>query len=383
MELCRQLGCDAYVNGNVGSGTVREMSEWVEYMTFAGISPMSELRKKNGHEEPWNLKYFGVGNENWGCGGNMTPEFYANLYRRFQTYVRDYDRDKRIFRIACGPNAANYDWTDKVLQIAGNKMNGLSLHYYTDIRDHREHFNCSATGFNESDYYEVLKRAYRMEEIVSRHINVMNIHDPLNKVKLIVDEWGTWYDVELGTNPGFLYQQNTMRDAIVAGLTLNIFNKHSDRIQMANIAQLVNVLQSVILTDGERMLLTPTYYVFDMYAQHQGNMLLGSYITTHDTSSNEKPLPMLIESASEDYNSRIVSTIVNTSADESVKVFCQIADRKVNFINGQVLSGQIGDYNSFDNKNIVQTKPFKAFEIADGGFYVTLEPCSVTKLEIS
>ncbi len=383
MELCSQLGCDAYVNGNLGSGTVQEMSEWIEYMTFGGVSPMSELRKKNGREEPWNVKYFCVGNENWGCGGNMTPEYYANLYRRYQTYVRDYDKDKRIFRIACGPNAANYEWTNKVLQIAGDKMNGLSLHYYTDIRSERENYNCSATGFGTDDYYAVLKRAYKIEEIVSRHISVMNARDPLNKVKHIVDEWGTWYDVEPGTNPGFLYQQNTMRDAIVAGLTLNIFNKHSERIQMANIAQLVNVLQSVILTDGEKMLLTPTYYIFKMYADHQNNVLLGSYITGENIGSDEKPLPKLIESSSVNSDGEIISTIVNTSADESADISCQIADTSVKSVKAEILNGSIGNYNTFDNKDEVKSKEFKNFNVTSDGFNTTLPPCSVTKFVIA
>ncbi|MCD7722411.1 MAG: alpha-N-arabinofuranosidase [Clostridiales bacterium] len=382
-ELCSQIGCDAYINGNVGSGTVQEMSEWVEYMTFGGLSPMSELRRKNGREEPWRVKYFGVGNENWGCGGNMTPEFYANLYRRFQTYVRDYDRDNRIYRIACGPNASDYNWTDKVLQIAGNKMNGLSLHYYTDMRGRRKDgFSCSATEFATQDYYEVLKSAYRIEEIISRHIDVMNVRDPQRRVDLIVDEWGTWFDVEPGTNPGFLYQQNTMRDAIVAGLTLNIFNKHSDRIKMANIAQTVNVLQAVVLTDGEKMLLTPTYHIFKMYADHQNNTLLGSYITTPDAGESTRPLPQLIESASMAEDGKIIATVVNTSDCEKAAISCQVADRAVKQVKAQTLCGKIGDYNTFDSKENVKTAEFTDFVIKNGCIEATLSPCSVTKFVI-
>ncbi|MBO7336444.1 MAG: alpha-N-arabinofuranosidase, partial [Lachnospiraceae bacterium] len=256
MELCRQLGCETYINGNVGSGTVQEMSEWVEYMTFDGVSPMADLRKENGNEDPWTVNFFGVGNENWGCGGNMTPEYYANEYCRYQTYVRHYPDSKnpkkpRIYKIACGANSADYNWTDTVMKIAGNYMDGISLHHYTITHDWSK--KGSATDFTKEEYYMTMKGMVFTDELINKHVAIMDKYDPAKRVGLIFDEWGTWYDVEPGTNPGFLYQQNTMRDAIVAGTTLNIFNKHCDRVRMANIAQLVNVLQSVILTEGEKM----------------------------------------------------------------------------------------------------------------------------------
>ena len=234
-ELCRQLGCKAYINGNVGSGTVQEMSEWVEYMTFEGVSPMADMRKENGHEDAWTVDYFGVGNENWGCGGNMTPEYYGNLYRRYQTYVREYNHDKKIFKVACGPNVDDYEWTEGVMKTcfrhcppqAHGFMDGLSLHYYT----HPEGWEIkgSATDFDEKAWYKTLAKTLYMETLINRHGAIMDQYDPEKQVGLIVDEWGTWFAVEPGTNPGFLYQQNTMRDALVAGINLNIFNKHSDR----------------------------------------------------------------------------------------------------------------------------------------------------------
>ena len=285
-ELCRQLGCKAYINGNVGSGTVQEMSEWVEYMTFEGVSPMADMRKENGHEDAWTVDYFGVGNENWGCGGNMTPEYYGNLYRRYQTYVREYNHDKKIFKIACGPNVDDYEWTEGVMKTCFRHcqpqfhgfMDGLSLHYYT----HPEGWEIkgSATDFDEKAWYKTLAKTLYMETLINRHGAIMDQYDPEKQVGLIVDEWGTWFTVEPGTNPGFLYQQNTMRDALVAGINLNIFNKHSDRVKMANIAQLVNVLQSVILTDGPQMIKTPTYYVFKMFKDHQEATLVDSHIET-------------------------------------------------------------------------------------------------------
>lgn len=378
-ELCRQLGCDAYINGNVGSGTVQEMSEWIEYMTFDGVSPMAELRKANGQEKPWTVKYFGVGNENWGCGGNMHPEFYADQYRRYETYVRNYDGNNPIYRIACGANAFDYNWTDVLMKKAANRMNGLSLHYYTVPGEWAK--KGKALEFTKDEYYTTIEKAYRMEELVTRHGEIMNRYDPQKRIGMIVDEWGTWYDVEEGTNPGFLYQQNTMRDAIVAGLTLNIFNKHSDRIRMANIAQTVNVLQSVALTDGEDMLLTPTYHIFKMYKDHQENTLLGSFITTENLS-NSGELPQLIESASMKDDGTIVSTIVNTSLDESAEVHCQIADFNAKDISAEILTGDVYAHNTFENKTAVSSCDFSDFEITTDGFKVTIPPCAVIKFEI-
>ncbi len=381
-ELCRQLGCDTYINGNVGSGTVQEMNEWVEYMTFDGVSPMAELRRKNGQEKPWNIKYFGVGNESWGCGGEMDPDYYGNLFKQYNTYVREYNNNK-IKRIACGPNSDNYKWTGIVMDKVKHKAQGISLHYYTLPNGCWDNKG-SSTDFNRNDYYRTLCRAYKIEELINNHIAVMNAVNPQQWVQLVIDEWGTWYDVEPGTNPGFLYQQNTMRDAMVAAMSLNIFNKHADRIMMANIAQTVNVLQAVILTDAEKMVLTPTYYVFKMFKDHQENTLLGSYLTTEYIESKElgKSFPQLIESASVDENGVIYSTIVNTSATRSSKIKCQIADTRVKNIRAEILAGDIHSKNDFDNSNVVKTEEFTDFKKFSDGFTVTVPPCSVVKLVV-
>ncbi|MDE5983715.1 MAG: alpha-N-arabinofuranosidase, partial [Eubacterium sp.] len=382
-ELCRQLGCDTYINGNVGSGTVQEMNEWVEYMTFDGISPMAQLRKENGQEKPWRIKYFGVGNESWGCGGHMDPEYYGCLYKRYNTYVRNYSGDEGIKRIACGPNVDDYHWMREVMDKVKHHAQGIALHYYTLPNDNWNHKG-SATEFSTNDYYRTICKAYRMEELINNHIAVMNSINPQQWVQLIVDEWGTWYDVEPGTNPGFLYQQNTMRDAMVAGLTLNIFNKHSDRVMMANIAQTVNVLQAMILTDAEKMVLTPTYHVFKMYKHHQDNMLLGSYITTDRVESKEinRSCPQLIESASIDENGIIYSTITNISATKKSKIKCQIADTKVKSIKAEILTGDIHAKNDFDKPDEVEVVEFTDFRKLSDGFTATIPPCSVVKFVI-
>ena len=379
-ELCSQIGCDAYITGNVGSGTVREMSEWVEYMTFGGKSPMADLRRKNGREEPWKVKYFAVGNENWGCGGNMRPSFYADNYRRYATYIRNYDGNNRIYKVACGPNADDYNWTEELMKNARGHMDGLALHYYTVT--HEWGHKGSATEFDESEYYRCLNKTYRMEEIIRRHLEIMNRYDPDKRVDLVIDEWGTWHDVEPGTNPGFLYQQNTMRDAIVAAVNLNIFNKHSDRIKMCNIAQTINVLQAVALTDGADMVLTPTFYVFKMFRDHQENTLLGSYITTGNAGIEKDCIPQLIESASVDENGIIYSTIANTSATENAQIKCQIADSEVRSVKAEILTGRIDAYNTFECKDTVKTEEFESFTLSADGFVADVPPCSVVKFII-
>ncbi|MDO4331078.1 MAG: alpha-L-arabinofuranosidase C-terminal domain-containing protein [Eubacteriales bacterium] len=380
MELCRQLDCQPYVNGNVGSGTVQEMSEWVEYMTFSGISPMADLRRKNGHAEAWQVPYFGVGNENWGCGGNMTPEYYANEFRRYQTYVRNYDPDKKIYKIACGPNAADYEWTESVMRIAGNYMDGLSLHYYTVPYDWNSRGH--ALEFSAQDYYETIEKALLLDELITRHGAIMDRYDPDRRVGLIVDEWGTWYDVEEGTNPGFLYQQNSMRDAIVAALSLNIFNKHCSRVHMANLAQTVNVLQSLILTEGERMLLTPTYHVFAMYQHHQENELADSHLEEDIRCAGNARIPVLQESASVSPDGTVHITMVNLSLEESREIETVLTDRTIEAVKGEILTDKMDAHNTFDAPDAVKAREFSDFWRTESGLAFTIPPCSVVHLEI-
>lgn len=378
MELCRQLGCEPYINGNLGSGTVQEMSEWVEYMTFDGVSPMADLRKKNGHAEPWKVKYFGVGNENWGCGGNMTPEFYANMYRRYQTYCRNYG-DNKLYKIACGPNVDDYNWTEGVMKVASNFMDGISLHYYTHPGGW-EHKG-PATGFDDKMWYKSLKKTLKMEELIDKHIEIMDRYDKEKRVGLIVDEWGGWYDVEPGTNPGFLYQQNTMRDALIAGINLNIFNKHCDRVRMANIAQMVNVLQAVILTEGDKMILTPTYHVFNMYKNHMESSLVDSFIETEEIGlEEENKVPNLNESVSIDSEGRINITINNLSITDAYDVEGVIVDKKVKSVKAQILTNDMNAHNTFDKPEEVKPVEFNDYKITEKGLDFKIPACSVISL---
>ena len=389
LELCRQIGCETYINGNMGSGTVQEMSEWVEYMTFDGVSPMADLRAENGHEKPWTVDFFGIGNENWGCGGNMNPEFYGNMYRRYQTFVRDYDGNKKIRKIACGANSDDYEWTQEVMKACFRRispqqhgmMDGLSLHYYTvpETWDHKG----SATEFAEKDWYKTMKKTMYMEELIRRHSAIMDQYDPDKKVGMIVDEWGTWYDVEPGTNPGFLYQQNTMRDALVAGINLNLFNKHSDRVKMANIAQMVNVLQSMILTEGEKLVKTPTYHVFDLYQVHQENDLLASSLETEQVGlEDEYMVPNLTESVSIDANGVLHITMTNVDLEKAYPVEAVLLGKEAGEIKAEIVTGHMQDKNTFEEPETVGVQAFDGVQATKEGISFTIPACSVLHIAV-
>ena len=386
-ELCKQLGCKTYVNGNVGSGTVQEMSEWVEYMTFDGKSPMADLRKKNGQDAPWKLDYFGVGNENWGCGGNMTPTQYAYDYRRYQTYIRNYDKNRPVFKICGGANADDYNWTDVVLDEcfksptpaeAHGMMDGYSVHYYVGV-EKGEHKG-SATEFDEETWNATMKRAYGIDELITRHSVLMDKYDPEKKIGMMVDEWGCWHDVEPGTNPGFLYQQNTMRDAVVAGLSLNIMNKHCDRVRMACIAQVVNVLQSVVLTEGKKMLLTPTWYVFHMYRHHQNADLVYSYLA--DDTQEKQELPDIVESVSVDQASVVTVTLTNMSLHKDKEIEIVLTEKKPENVEISLLHNKMNAYNTFENPELVKEEKVTEYEMTDRGLKVKVPACSVMSLRI-
>ncbi len=376
-ELCNQLGCEPYINGNVGSGSVREMSEWIEYMTFDGESPMANLRAKNGQKEPWKVKYFGVGNENWGCGGNMTPEYYGNLYRRYQTYCRNYG-DNKLYKVACGPNGDDYKWTQKLMELIGdNYADAISLHYYTVPGSWEE--KGKALEFDEKRYYETMEATLRIEPMIDRHLEIMSQYDPEHKVKLIVDEWGTWFDVEDGTNPGFLYQQNTMRDAMVAALNLNIFNRRCDRIAMANIAQVVNVLQAVILTEGAKIVKTPTYYVFEMYKRHQNSTLVDCYIDTPVEECQGYKVPLISSSASVNEAGELTITLANISLSEEINISTKV-EGEYSSVKGTILTGKMDAHNTFEKSDEVKTEIFTGATLAEDVLNVTLPPCSVVTL---
>ncbi len=385
LTLCEKLGCEPYISGNIGSGTVHEFSDWVEYCNMGGESPMAALRRQNGREDPWNVRYWGLGNEAWGCGGNMRPEYYADLCRQYSTFLRTYDRKHPLYKIASGANVDDYRWTEVVTREAGELVNAVSLHYYTVPGDWKH--KGSATDFTRQEYYVTLAKALRMKELLDNHIRAIEQNEKMTEEKkektgLVVDEWGTWFDVEPGTEPGFLYQQNTMRDAIVAALTLNLFNDRCDRVVMANIAQVANVLQSLVLTEGPEMILTPTYHVFDMYKDHQDAKQLETYAETRLVGAADYTVPTLSVSASEQKNGNILLTAANLSDNESAPVRCLVAGRRGGAVEARVLTGAVDARNTFEVPDAVHPVPL-AVTAAEDGFSAVLPPCSVAAFTIA
>lgn len=369
-ELIKQLECDAYVNGNVGSGTVQEMQEWVEYITMAGESPMANQRRENGQDEPWKMKFFGVGNESWGCGGNMRAEYYADEYRRYQTYVRQYG-EQPIYKIACGPSVDDYHWTEVLMKNAGRFMDGLSLHHYAMTGAWED--KGPATGFEEKEWWSLIKHAQYMDELITRHSAIMDQYDPEKRVGLIVDEWGTWLAVEPGTNPGFLYQQNSIRDAMVAAITFNIFHKHAERVHMANIAQTVNVLQSMVLTEGAEMVKTPTYHVFDLYKEHHEAEFVESFGDENETITytiSKKDQVMTI-------------SICNFSLTENETISFDNINAK-SILSAKGIKGEkMDDYNDFSHPETVTIQDVEEVQIFDQTLEVKVAPMSVVTVQVA
>jgi alpha-N-arabinofuranosidase len=376
LELCRQIGSEPYFSGNVGSGTVQELSQWVEYVNSDNVSPMTELRKKNGQEKSWGVKYWGIGNESWGCGGNMRPEFYADQTRRYGTYMRDYGQNK-LFKIACGASSGDYQWTETMMKTALGFMSGLSLHHYA--------FNNGkiAVDFNEDGWFSMMKNTLIMEEYITRHSAIMDAYDPNKKVALMVDEWGTWHKVEPGTNPGFLFQQNTMRDAMTAACNLNIFNNHCDRVRMANIAQMVNVLQAMILTKEDKIILTPTYHVFDLFKVHQNALWVKTTIQSPAYVYQNDTLPAINSSASIDDNGKLHISLCNIDPKSGQQIVCELKKYNALSMSGQIItSNTMNAHNSFDQPNVVAPQKFTKFSLNKRSLTVSLPPMSVVMLEL-
>ena len=378
LDLCEMLETDPYICGNVGSGTVKEMQDWVEYMTSDSNSPMPNLRRKNGREKAWRVPFFGVGNESWGCGGNMRPEYYANEYRRYNTFVRTYS-DNKIYRIACGANSTDTNWTRVLMENAHTHMDGLALHKYT-LAGGKWPPSGSAIDFTEAGWFDILRESVLIEPLIQSHIDEMDKVDPEKRVGMVIDEWGTWFAVEPGTNPGFLYQQNALRDAVSAAIHFHIFHRHADRISMANIAQTVNVLQAMILTNGPQMICTPTYWVFEMFKVHQDSQVIPLTITSDNYAYAGEEIPAV--SASATVSDATYVSLVNVDPHHSAQITLSLAD--VSFQSGRVLTGPtIQAHNTFDQPDLVKPVEFNAITKTDGGFLVELPPASVAVLRFA
>jgi len=381
LNLCEMLGCEPYISGNVGSGTVEELAKWVEYMTSAGNTPMANLRRKNGRDKPWHVKFLGVGNESWGCGGNMRPEYYGDLFRRYSTYCRNYDGNN-LYKIASGASDYDYNWTKTLMNQVGHRMDGISLHYYTVTGWSGS--KGSATKFNDNDFYWTVGKCLEIENVINKHCAIMDQTDPKKQIGLLVDEWGTWWDEEPGTVHGHLYQQNSLRDAFVAALTLNVFNRHTDRIRMANIAQVVNVLQSMILTNDKGLVLTPTYHVFEMYKGFQDATYLPLDIKcdSMDVRDNRR-IPLISSSAAKEKDGNIIVSLANINLDKSEDLTINLQGTKVQNATGRILtSKEITDFNDFDHPNVVEPKQFNNIKLRNNELKLKLPAKSIVILEL-
>ena len=363
-NLCEILGCEPYLSGNVGSGTVEELAKWVEYIT-AEEGPMAKLRKENGREKPWKLKYLGVGNESWGCGGNFRPEYYADVYRRYQTYCRNFNGNK-LYKIASGASDYDYNWTEVLMKNARNQMDGISLHYYTVLGWSGR--KGSAIDFTPEDYYWTLGKCLEVKDVVKRHCDIMDKYDPKKRIGLLVDEWGTWWDEEPGTVSGHLYQQNTLRDAMVA----------------TNIAQIANVLQAMVLTKDDKMVLTPTYYLFKMYVPHQDAKLLPLNVATPMIRARDGRQVPVVDATASVKNGITTISLVNTDLNEQADITIDLSGVSAKKISGEILTAdKINAYNDFTHPDDITLRPFtKGWKQSGGKLTVTLPAKSIVTLSL-
>jgi alpha-N-arabinofuranosidase len=327
------------------------------------------------------VKYWGVGNESWDCGGHMTVDYYITQFDKYATFLTSYDNSEGLFRIAVGPGTEDFKWTEALMRDIPRKLlDGISIHHYSVINWSKKG---SATQFTEDEYAATMEQAGRMEAMIAGNSAVMDKYDPKKHVALVVDEWGGWYDVEPGTNPAFLYQQNSMRDAMIAGSTLNIFNNHCDRVRMANLAQCVNVLQSVILTNEEKMILTPTYHVMEMYNVHQNALMLPLTVTSSDYSFGGKKIKAISASASKDKTGAVHISLVNIDARQSQVVSVELGDITARSVTGRILhSGSLQDHNSFDDPQKIKPAVFNDATLSGNKLSVKMPPFSVVVLEL-
>ncbi len=322
-DLIDMLGAEAYINGNVGTGSVKEMSDWVEYLTADGGSPLARLRARNGHERPFKVAFFGIGNELWGCGGNMKPEYYASLYSNYETFLRAPENYKPKM-IAAGGDTS---WTDVLSRELKGRTAGISIHQYT-IAGATWETKGAALGFKEGEWISTLANTLKMDQIIKDHGAVLDKNDPGKKIGLMIDEWGTWY-ADADASSSALYQQNSLRDALVAALSFHIFHAHAERVPMTTIAQMVNVLQAMILTDKEKMLLTPTYYAFQMYVPFQDAQSLPLAIKDNTSYTlGATTIPGVSASAARARDGKLYLALVNTDPSKAVDVAVNAAGAK-------------------------------------------------------
>jgi alpha-N-arabinofuranosidase len=391
MDFLDQIGADAYISVNVGSGTPQEAAEWLEYLTTSQQTTLAKERAANGHPAPYKVAYLGIGNESWECGGNMTADYYLSQLKIYSHFVRNFNpaqkETQQMLKIAVGPGGSEprwTDWTETIMKAYQNHpwswdMNGLSMHSYTVVKWPPAF---ASVGFGETEYSEILNSTLQMDDMIRKHTAIMDKYDPQKKVALVVDEWGGWYAPLPGSNPGFLVQQNSLRDAILAALNLNIFARHADRVRMANIAQMINVLQAMIMTDKEKMVLTPTYYAYKMYVPFQDSTLVPLTFEAGTYSRGNTTLPRVDAIAAKDAAGKLWLEITNVDPGEPVEVAVNLLGFTAKAVSGQTLTApKVDSVNTFDAPNMVVPKPISA-TVQDGKLTLRLQPKSITVVSV-
>lgn len=388
-EFLHMIGADAYVSANVGTGSVQEAMDWLEYMTSDQDTTLTRLRKANGHAAPWKVSLLGIGNETWGCGGNMTAQYYTDLFKQYATFVRT-KPEARPQIVASGDHDSTTDFTETLMKETGGELDAIDFHYYTILGPQWENKD-TATGFNESGWINTLASTLKMDGFIAQHEAIMDKYEarhhngpgPYKKVGFYIDEWGTWYQPEPGTNPGFLVQQNTIRDAVVAAANFNIFHKYADRVRMTAIAQTVNVLQAMVLTDGSKMVKTPTYWAFYMYRPFQNATSLPVDIRTGTYTYGDFSVPQVSASAARTKEGAIVVGLANLDPHNPAHVTAALDGVQAARVTGQVLTGDAMDaHNTFDHPNLVHPVAFTGATLSGGKLDVTLPAKSVVVLTV-
>jgi alpha-N-arabinofuranosidase len=381
LDFAEMIGADAYVNGNLGTGSPAEMAEWLQYMTSDRATSLTAERARNGHPAPWKIAYFAVGNEAWGCGGQMTPNHYVGLFRQSANFLKAPEGVRPII-IASGGNDDDTTWTEALISHVSHDMGAISFHYYTIPGDLWRNKG-PATGFGEEQWISTLSHTLRMEHFITQNTAILDKYDPTKKIGFDVDEWGTWYDPAAGREPGFLYQQNTLRDALVAALNFNIFHQHADRVRMTSIAQMVNVLQAMILTKDRQMLLTPTYHTFWLYRPFQDATLLPTYLQTPQYTLGAMSVPAVSMSAARTAKGTIVVALVNLDPNQAISVSANIAGAKPQQVSGDILTAATMDaHNTFEDPNVVHIAAFTGASISGGVLALSLPAKSVVVLTL-
>ena len=381
LEFVQMIGADAYINGNLGTGSPREMAEWLQYLTSDKPTALTAERARNGHPKPWKIAYFAVGNEAWGCGGNMTPEYYVNQFRQTATFLKA-PQGARPIILASGGNDYDTSWSEALSAKAARETGAISFHYYT-IPGDRWQAKGPATGFGEDQWISTLAHTLRMEDFIRQNSAVLDKYDPARKIAFAVDEWGTWYDPETGREPGFLYQQNTLRDAVVAALNFNIFHQHAERVRLAAIAQMVNVLQAMILTKGPQMVLTPTYYAFRMFRPFQDATFLPADVLTPRYKLGNESVPAITLSAARTAQGSIAVALVNVDPQNAIAISVAIPGSNSQHVSGEILTAAAMDArNTFEEPNAVRPSAFTGASLNAGTLSVTMPAKSIVVLSL-